>query len=329
MTAPSLDVVERIAQLTTMREPFVHATVVRAQHPTSARPGDQAIVHPDGTIEGFVGGQCAVGAVRTAALDALADGESLLLRVLPAGVEGFPDAPGARVVVNPCLSGGALEIFLQPMLPAAVVHVVGSSPIARAVARLAGEVGFQVAAGEDDGGSPAGTIATVVSGHGHGEAEAIRAALDAGVPYVGLVASRKRGASVLDELRLDDDERARVRTPAGLDIGAVAPGEIALSILADVVRAIRVDGIAPPAETGTQRPSDDHGHRQHLPLVSATQRAPAHSPAQSPAQVVDPVCGMTVTVLSGTPHASVGGQDYWFCCTPCRDRFVAEQAQGV
>lgn len=314
MTTPLLDVVERIAQLTAMREPFVHATVVRAQHPTSARPGDQAIVHRDGTIEGFVGGQCAVGAVRTAALDALAEGESLLLRVLPEGVESFPDAPGARVVVNPCLSGGSLEIFLQPMLPAAVLQVVGSSPIARAVAGLADQAGFVVAAGEDDAGPPTGTVATVVSGHGHGEAEAIRAALDAGVPYVGLVASRKRGASVLDELGLDDGERARVRTPVGLDIGARTPGEIALSILADVVRAIRVDGITPATE--------QHAHRRHLPLVDQTE-------AQGATQVVDPVCGMTVTVVSGTPHAVVGGRDYWFCCASCRDRFVAEHAHGV
>jgi xanthine dehydrogenase accessory factor len=328
MTAPLPDVVERIAQLTAMREPFVHATVVRAQHPTSARPGDQAIVHRDGTIEGFVGGQCAVGAVRTAALDALAGGESLLLRVLPEGVESFPDAPGARVVVNPCLSGGSLEIFLQPMVPTPVVHVVGGSPIALAVAELADRVGFQVAAGEDSAVPPAGTVASVVSGHGHGEAEAIRAALDAGVPYVGLVASRKRGASVLDELRLGDDERARVRTPAGLDIGARTPGEIALSILADVVRAIRVDGIAPAAgaggrsEVGTRPQADEHAHLRHLPLADQT-------PAQAPTRVVDPVCGMTVTVMSGTPHAVVGGQDYWFCCTSCRDRFVAEQTQGV
>jgi len=321
MTAPSLDVVERIAQLTAMREPFVHATVVRAQHPTSARPGDQAIVHQDGTIEGFVGGQCAVGAVRTAALDALAEGESVLLRVLPDGVDGFPDAPGARVVVNPCLSGGSLEIFLQPMLPAAVVHVVGTSPIARAVAGLAAQVGFQVSAGEDGAGVPRGTVATVVSGHGHGETEAIRAALDAGVPYVGLVASLKRGASVVDELRLDDDERARVRTPAGLDIGAVTPGEIALSIMADVVRAIRTDGIAPATETAdVPGPPvvDPDVFRRPLPLVETTT-----------AQVVDPVCGMTVTVVGGTPHALVDGQDYWFCCPSCRDRFVAQQSQGA
>src|SRR3954452_18699706 len=104
----------RVTELTSARVPFVHATVVRSQEPSSARPGDDAVVLSDGRIEGFVGGQCAEESVRAAALDSLATGESLLLRVLPDGGEHFPESPSARVVVNPCLSGGALEIFLEP-----------------------------------------------------------------------------------------------------------------------------------------------------------------------------------------------------------------------
>ena len=110
---------ERAQQLLAARTPFVHATVVRAQPPTSAHPGDEAILLADGTIEGFVGGQCAQNSVRKAALGALQTGESVLLRVLPDGDVHFPEAPGACVVVNPCLSGGSLEIFLTPQLPAA------------------------------------------------------------------------------------------------------------------------------------------------------------------------------------------------------------------
>src|ERR1700712_655578 len=108
----------RMSELLTQRVPFVHATVVRAQDPTSARAGDAAIVLADGTIEGFVGGQCAEGSVRSAALGALADGKTVLLRVLPDDAGSFPESPGAQVVVNPCLSGGAMEIFLEPLLPA-------------------------------------------------------------------------------------------------------------------------------------------------------------------------------------------------------------------
>ena len=113
-----MDIAERARQLRHDRKPFVHATVVRAQHPTSAQAGDEAILLADGTIEGFVGGQCARDSVRKAAMGALQAGESVLLRVLPDGDVHFPDAPGACVVVNPCLSGGALEIFLAPQIPA-------------------------------------------------------------------------------------------------------------------------------------------------------------------------------------------------------------------
>ena len=107
-------IAERARELTGQRRPFVHATVVRAQAPTSARPGDDAVILDDGSIEGFVGGVCAESSVRAAALDTLRDGSTLLLRVLPDGSAEFPEAPGALVVVNPCLSGGAVEIFLRP-----------------------------------------------------------------------------------------------------------------------------------------------------------------------------------------------------------------------
>ena len=194
-------VAARMAELIAARVPFVHATVVRAQCPTSAHPGDAALVLADGTFEGFVGGQCAEGSVRTASLDVLASGEALLLRVLPEGEEAFPDAPGARTVVNPCLSGGALEIFLEPRLPAPLLAVVGTSPIADAVAALAEPLGFAVTRDGDGPATPEGATAVVVSSHGRFEEESIRAALDAGVGLVGLVASHKRGAAVLDGAR--------------------------------------------------------------------------------------------------------------------------------
>ena len=139
---------ERAGQLVRARTPFVHATVVRAEQPTSAHPGDEAIVLPDGTIEGFVGGQCAQNSVRQATRCALQTGESMLLRVLPDTEEHFPETPGASVVVNPCLSGGALEIFLAPWLPAPLVGIVGATPIADKLAQICEVVGFDV--GRDD-----------------------------------------------------------------------------------------------------------------------------------------------------------------------------------
>ncbi|MGV0746189.1 XdhC family protein [Mycolicibacterium sp. XJ870] len=235
---------ERVAQLRRARTPFVHATVVRAQQPTSAHPGDEAILLADGTIEGFVGGHCAQNSVRKAALGALQVGESVLLRVLPDGEVHFPDAPGACVVVNPCLSGGALEIFLEPQVPAPLVHIVGATPIAEAMATLCAVLGYDVCLGGPDEAELSEATAVVIASLGGAEAGAIRAALDAGVRYIGLVASRVRGAAVLDAMALSEAERARVHTPVGLAIGAKTPAEIAVSIMAEVVREIRLGGLA-------------------------------------------------------------------------------------
>ena len=123
----------------------------------------------------------------------------------------------------------------------------------------------------------------------------IRAALDAGVGFVGLVASPKRGREVLASIELTDAERARVRTPVGLDIGARTPEEIALSILAELVQAVRREGL----------------------------RAPAADATDVPQQVIDPVCGMTVVVGPDTPHYRDADGDHWFCATSCRDTYAA------
>ncbi len=301
---------ERIAELTGRREPFVHAKVVRAQEPTSARAGDAAIVRADGTIEGFVGGHCAAGAVRTAALDALQTGVSTLLRVLPDGEASFPESPGACVVVNPCLSGGALEIFLEPVLPAPVTYVAGDSPIARAVADLATHLGYEVVTAAE-GGSPSGATAAIVAQHGGDEPRTIREALVAGVPFIGLVASKKRGAALLDEMGLSADERARVHSPVGLWIGARTAPEIALSVMAQIVQAQRLGGLSAAA----------------TPARSAG-ATPVTIGSTAPSQAIDPICGMTVSIGPDTVHLELDGEDFWFCCPGCRDRYAAEHVAG-
>ncbi len=235
---------ERVAQLRRARTPFVHATVVRAQQPTSAHPGDEAILLADGTIEGFVGGQCAQNSVRKAALGALQVGQSVLLRVLPDGDVHFPEAPGACVVVNHCLSGGALEIFLAPEVPAPLVQIFGGTPIADAMVELCRVLGYDVRRRDAVDGTDFGdTTAVVIASLGGPESEVVKAALEAGVGYIGLVASRVRGASILDGLGLTEAERARVHTPVGLAIGAKTPAEIAVSIVAEVIEGIRVGGL--------------------------------------------------------------------------------------
>ncbi len=287
----------RVAELAAERRRFVLATVVRAQCPTSARPGDAAIVLPDGTIEGFVGGQCAESSVRAAALDVLEQGDSVLLRILPEGGEEFPDAPGSITTVNPCLSGGAIEVFLEPKLPAARVVVVGQTPIADALVALGTPLGFAMDhVAEPDADALGGAAAVILASHGRAEEDTIRAALDAEVGYIGLVASHTRGAAVIESLDLSDEKRRVVRSPVGLDIGARTAEEIALSILADVVRAVRVEGL-------------------RVPVVDDSRR---------PATAIDPVCGMTVTIGADTPLLHHQGVDHWFCNPGCRTRFAEE-----
>ena len=133
---------ERAESLRAHRVPFVHARVVLAERPTSAKPGDEALVTADGAIDGFVGGQCAESTVRSQALSLLSSGDSMLLRIAP---NPEADQPGKTVVHNPCLSGGTLEIFLEPVLPLPLVAVLGDSPIARAMSDVATALGYEVA----------------------------------------------------------------------------------------------------------------------------------------------------------------------------------------
>lgn len=285
----------RVAELVNEGTPFVHATVVRAQCPTSARPGDAAVVFADGSIEGFVGGTCAEGSVRLAAVPLLESGEPLLLRILPSDSDDFPDTDGASTVVNPCLSGGAIEVFLEPKLPAPRIALVGATPIAQAVASLAEPLGFAVSRG--DVPDVVGASVVLISSHGRNEEESIRSALDAGVGLIGLVASHKRGAAVIDSLNLAPGELERIRSPIGIDIGAKTAEEIALSILAELVRELRA-GSLQPSEVCIVRPES----------------------------AIDPVCGMTVIVEPDTPHLLVGDVDYWFCNPGCRARHAEEVA---
>lgn len=226
-----MTVLTRVDALKSGRTPFVLATVVRAERPTSAKPGDRALVLPDGTMEGFVGGSCAESTVRLQGLRLLATGESTLLRITPTETSETV-SEGVVTVGNPCLSGGSLDIFLEAMLPPLLVHVHGSAPVARALVDIGRALGHDVRQAVVDAPLPDDLAALVVASHGHDEEPLLTAALRANVPYIALVASRRRGAAVLASLNVPTD---RVHTPAGLDIGARTPPEIALSIYAQQI----------------------------------------------------------------------------------------------
>jgi xanthine dehydrogenase accessory factor len=302
--------------------PFVTATVVRAQSPTSVRAGDSAIVRPDGAIDGFVGGTCAEASVRLHSLRAMETGEPLLLRILPGGAEGEREGEeGAVTVKNPCLSGGALEVFLEPRLPPATMRVVGEAPIALALADLAKRVGYAVESSAADRAEPTpDDVAVVVASHGRDEERVLTEALRSGVPYVALVASEVRGRAVRESLDLPDQERARLHTPAGLEIGAETPEEIALAILAEIV-ALRPAGRRPRA---AKQPVAVDTEPERDPAVELISSEPAA--VVSTETAIDPVCGMEVAVSQASIQLERDGELHYFCSEGCRDTF---SAQGV
>jgi xanthine dehydrogenase accessory factor len=298
------DLAIHVQSLLSERTPFVLATVVRARRPTSVRPGNAAVVLPDGTMEGFVGGVCAESSVRLHALRAMETGEPLLLRLVPddGDVEGADAIEGAVVERNPCLSGGALEIFIEPHLPAARLVVVGGSPIAEGVVSVARASGYDVVrAPAGPGAEIAGAAAVIVASHGNGEEAVIAEALRAGVGYVALVASPKRGAAVRAELDVPEELAAQLHTPAGLDVGARTPAEIAISILAQMIGS------------------------QHADPVPGRAEATAPAPAVV-AVATDPVCGMQVAVTDAAPRLEIAGDLVYFCCDRCRDTYAADLA---
>lgn len=325
------DLLQRVSELRAQRTPFVVATVVRVARPASAHAGDSAILLPDGTLEGFVGGMCSETTVRTQGLRQLASGRSILLHITPPpaagtvarvagdgfrpgagddergpgeeGYAGMPEAENEVTVGNPCLSGGALDIFLEVMRPAALVHVYGDTPVARSLAAVGAAAGMDVRPTADAGARMSrDTTAVVVASQGGDEHQVIRAALDAGVPYVGLLASRRRGAGLIAALGLDAEQRARLHTPAGLDIGAQAPGEVALSIMAEIVAVARS---TEPFIIGVVRGFG-------MPAAS-----------RGPAEATDPICGMTVAVTEFAIGAETREGRVYFCCPGCRDAFLA------
>jgi xanthine dehydrogenase accessory factor len=211
---------------------------------------------------------------------------------------------GAVTVKNPCLSGGTLEIFLEPHIPPATLRVVGRSPIAKALADLAQRLGYAAELCAPDDAEPrADDAAVVVASHGHEEERVLAAALRDGVPYVGLVASDVRGTAVRESLDLPDELRTQLHTPVGLDIGAETPEEIALAILGEIVALRRAGDAAVQAELAASAPAA--------------------------AVATDPVCGMEVAVSDASIQVEINGERHYFCSEGCRDSFVAQAAPDV
>jgi xanthine dehydrogenase accessory factor len=354
----------RAEELAAQGAAFATATVVRAQRPTSAHAGDVALITSDGNIEGFVGGICAEHSVRLFAWTAMKSGEPILLRILPTEEEvaGKQDAneDGSVTVLNSCLSGGAIEIFLEPTLPTPRVNIVGSKPIAAAIEQLGPQFDLDIAAvGDNPAEIHEGDLAIIVAAHGKGELEAIRAGLEAELPYVGLVASPKRGAALIQELReggVSDEMLARIDVPAGLDIKAKTAPEVALSIIARLIETRHGGSYSPPLRSPSAEPAPtfavdpicgmtvtmapDTPQYEHdgetiyfcregckTEYIANLGGAPAKSPA--PATAVDPICGMTVLATADTPQLEHDGETVYFCCDGCKTKYQQEHMDAV
>jgi xanthine dehydrogenase accessory factor len=326
---------ERAVELDRAGRPYALATVVAVRRPTSARPGARGLIQPDGTIEGFVGGSCARPLVVREALRALADGQPRLLRISREAPAQSRRADGIVEEVMTCHSGGTLEIYIEPHLPAAALWIAGTSPIALALAELAPALGYAVGlvdpVADPDalpGGinvvvgdtfselsAPAGGPFIVVASQGVWDEEALAAALALEPAYVGLVASPTRAAAVrtwLLDQGLAPERVLAVRAPAGLDLGAETAAEVALSILAELVtvRRGRASFVAAPGPA----------------ILAATTATEPALRASDPGAIVaiDPVCAMTVDPATARHLAEHGGLVYAFCSIGCRTRFMRE-----
>jgi xanthine dehydrogenase accessory factor len=321
-----IDFFERVARLRREGQPFAIATVVARRPPVSAHLGDHAIVFADGRIEGFVGGACAREIVRQQALESIAARHGRLVSIRSDAGEPVGATAAHVIVPMTCASEGAVDVYVEPFVQARSLIVVGATPVADALARLAHSMDYDVVRVVDSGdrrdlepGSASRGVkvaslddlsnivrdgapdrAAVVASQGHYDEQALEVLLRASVPYVGLVASRKRGATVRSLLGDNGVPGvAALRSPAGLDLGARTAPEVAVSILAEIVQAQTslVPEQTPP-----------------VPAAATTVATTA----------VDPVCGMSVTIASARHTAELDNVAYYFCCTNCRAKFLKE-----
>src|SRR5688572_13258743 len=328
-----MDLFEQMLALRRAGQSFALATVVGRRAPVSAHLGDRAIVFTDGRMEGFIGGACSREIIRLQALDVLKTRCSRLVSVQPEANEAVMSTGEHVVVPMTCVSEGAIDVYVEPFVQARRLIVVGATPVAESLTRLARSMDYDVVRvvdGREHGDiepeaatlgvavvaldaleavlresiSSTPDVAAVVVSQGHYDEEALESILKGGVHYVGLVASRTRGAAVRAAL----EERgvrgaATIRNPAGLDLGARTSPEVALSILAEIVQA--------------------HPSGVREAAIQPAEAAPVVGPAAS-ATAVDPVCGMSVTVTSASHTAEVDGVAYCFCCVNCRSKFLKD-----
>ena len=312
-------------------KPFALATVVRCESPTSAKPGAKAIITPDGAIEGWIGGGCAQPAVIKTALKCLQDGQPRYIRIAPSQPAAL--AEDVTEFGMACHSGGTLDLFIDPVVPRPALLVLGTSPTAQALSALAARVGFSVTVAFKEAthqlfpdaqsvlqtldGAALTSIRpqfVVVATQGKRDEPALEAALATDAPYIAFVASAKKAEKLRVYLKERGHPAARVDAivaPAGIEIGALTPEEIALSVLAGLVAARRA---TPAAATAEGRAP------VAVPPVQLTSITRAAS-KEAAARHTDPICGMAVEPATAEHSSHYGGKNFYFCCAHCKHAF--------
>jgi xanthine dehydrogenase accessory factor len=321
------DFYDKVQSLRNNGNPFVIATVVRAEKPTSAKVGAKAVITEDGLLSGWIGGSCAEPTVKREARKALEDGQPRLIRLCPPEKLGTALQEGVTEIALTCISGGTLEIYIEPQLAQPHLVVIGHLATAEALVTLGKSLGWRVSlmgldvARErfpdtdyifDELDFSKLTITknsyVVVASHGNYDEDMLVAALQSDAPYIALIASKKRATAILqylDEANLTQEQIARLKYPAGLDFGAVTPEEIALSILAEIIQRRRQSSSVTEyksSNTNLQLPM-----AQNLVL-----------------EAIDPVCGMTVEITTAHFTTDHNGKTYYFCAAGCKRSFDKE-----
>jgi xanthine dehydrogenase accessory factor len=314
-----LGVLEEMGELTRRGEAFALATVVWRQGPSSSQSGSRAIITAEGELHGWIGGACAEPVVIREAQRVMAEGTAKLLLLGTPEQFGAAVPDGMTVVPISCQSEGAIEVYIEPVLPVPHLVIVGDSPMARTLASLAGALGWRtdLTRGPDfTPGTADERSMIVVATQGHDDEDVLERAAAARPAYLGLVGSRKRGATVLGYLAergVPQDQLDRVKVPAGLDLGSTTHQEIAVAILAELVQ-LRASG----ALAGSRVSTSATGSARQAGSKGAW-------PAARSAQ--DPVCGMTVSP-DGRP-VRYEDADYYFCCAGCRQAFEKDPGAYV
>ena len=299
-------------ELTQARKPFVLATVVWCERPTSAKPGAQALIQEDGHITGWIGGSCAQPVVIREAQRVLHEGGDAYLLRLGSQDIGFVRNE-VRVFPMTCTSGGVLDIFMEPHLPLPQLVLMGDSPVIVALSKLAPVLDFAVIQLDQPDLTQVEInerTSIVVATHGQYDEDALEHALRSPAAYVGMVASRRRADDCRDYLRMSgisEHQLARLKAPAGLDIGAVTPEEIASSILAELVQLRRRHHPASEEQAPIVEEANAHGS-EHESYTSAE-------------TAIDPVCNMTVEIANARHHTTYDGREFYFCCPSCKRHF--------